>query len=98
MVVGEEGTGMAKIPDDVGQRPARVRSFVMQPMRTLTGEGVCLIFGAYTFVLVNRDGTPERSLDKAGFQRVVEAVFVVEEGASGEGKAQGREPHGGDPL
>lgn len=71
------------------KRPARVRSFRMQPMRTLTGDGVCLIFGAYTFVLLNRDGTPERTLDKAGFQRVVEAVFIVDENAAS-GEKTGR--------
>ena len=74
------------------KRSARVRSFRMQPMRTLTGDGVCLIFGSYTFVLVNRDGTPERTLDKAGFQRVVEAVFVVGEDVPGSEKVGGREP------
>ena len=83
---------MAHVPDDVGQRPARVRSFTMQPMQTLTGDGVCLIFGPYVFVLINRDGTPERTLDKVGFQRVVEAVFVVGEETLGGEKVGGREP------
>ena len=83
---------MAHVPEGVDRRSARVRSFALQPVRTLTGEGVCLIFGPYTFVLVNRDGTPERTLDKAGFQRVVEAVFVGEEKASSGEKSGGHEP------
>lgn len=74
------------------KRSARVRSFSMRPVRTLTGDGVCLIFGPYTFVLINLDGTPERSLDKAGYQRVVEAVFMVEEKAESGEKAEGHEP------
>ena len=74
------------------KRSARVRNFSMQPVRTLTGDGVCLIFGSYTFVLVNRDGTPEHALDKAGFQRVVEAVFMVGETPPGGEKVGGREP------
>ena len=76
---------MAQLHDGVDQRSARVRNFSMQPVRTLTGEGVCLIFGPYTFVLISLDGTPERSLDKAGYQRVVEAVFVVEKGGDVDG-------------
>lgn len=83
---------MARIPDGVDRRSARVRNFTMQPMRTLTGDGVCLIFGPYTFVLINQDGTPERSLDKAGFQRVVEAVFRVDEKAPNGQKGEGGEP------
>ncbi len=75
-----------------GKLSARVRNFRMQPIHTLAGDGVCLIFGSYTFVLVNRDGTPERTLDTAGFQRVVEAVFAVGEDASGGEKVGGREP------
>ena len=74
------------------KRSARVRNFSMQPVRTLTGEGACLIFGPYTFVLINRDGTPERTLDKAGFQRIVEAIFVVGEDVPGSEKVGGREP------
>ena len=91
MVLEGKGKSMDRLSGDVGQRPARVRNFSMQPVRTLTGNGACLVFGPYTFVLINRDGTPERSLDKAGFQRVVEAVFMVEEKASSGEKAEGHE-------
>ena len=76
---------MAHLSDGVEKHPVRVRSFALQRVPTLTGEGVRLIFGPYVFVLVHRDGTPERSLDKAGFQRVVEAVFTVEKAGDVDG-------------
>ena len=85
---------MAHLSGDVDQRPARVRSFALQRVPTLSGEGVRLIFGPYIFVLVNRDGTPERSLDKAGLQRVVEAVFMVGTGGDTDDSPLATSGHG----
>ena len=53
----------------------RVRSFTLQRVHTLTGDGVRLLFGPYAFVLIHKDGTPERSLDVAGVDRVIDAIF-----------------------
>ncbi len=54
-----------------------VRDFIFQRVRTITGSGVRLFFGSYTFVLVNKDGTPERTLDTDGVERVMLSIYKV---------------------
>ncbi len=54
----------------------RVRSFEINRARTITGSGVTLKWGVYRFVLVNQDGAPERTLDDAGFQHVLDAIVM----------------------
>ena len=51
-----------------------IRTFTIQRVRTITGSGVVLHFGTNAFILANKDGTPERSLDDAGYQRIVDAI------------------------
>jgi predicted RNA-binding protein (virulence factor B family) len=53
-----------------------VKPFTFQRVRTVTGSGVRLLFGPYTFVLISNDGTPERMLDHDGVKRILEAVYV----------------------
>ena len=53
-----------------------VRNFIFQRVRTVPGSGVRLLFGSYAFILVNNmDGTPERTLDTAGVERILKAVY-----------------------
>ena len=71
-VVKAEGQGVGGMTD---KGSVRVRSFTLQRVHTLTGDGVRLLFGPYAFVLIHKDGTPERSLDVAGVDRVIDAIF-----------------------
>lgn len=66
-----------------------IRSFSIQRVRTRTGSGVRLRWGNYVFVLINPDGTPERSFVDADFEKLMLTMFRPVEQVPTESQKEG---------